>query len=79
YRMHRLQVYNWGTFDKLHTIPIAEKGFLFVGRSGSGKTTLLDAFSSLLTPPKWVNFNAAAQDTERRGRDRNLATYVRGA
>lgn len=79
FRMCRLQVYNWGTFDKLHTIPIAEQGFLFVGHSGSGKTTLLDAFSALLVPPKWLNFNAAAQETERRGRDRNLATYVRGA
>ncbi len=79
FRMCRLQVYNWGTFDGLYTIPISEKGFLFVGRSGSGKTTLLDAFSALLVPPKWVNFNAAAQESERRGRDRNLATYVRGA
>lgn len=79
FRICRLQVYNWGTFDKLHTIPIAEDGFLFVGRSGSGKTTLLDAFSTLLTPPKWVNFNAAAQEADHRGRDRNLATYIRGA
>ncbi len=79
FRMCRLQVFNWGTFERLHTIPIAEKGFLFVGRSGSGKTTLLDAFSALLVPPKWVNFNAAAQEIERRGRDRNLTTYIRGA
>jgi uncharacterized protein YPO0396 len=79
FRMCRLQVFNWGTFDKLHTITIAPKGFLFVGRSGSGKTTLLDAITALLVPPKWIHFNAAAQDNERRGRDRNLVTYVRGA
>ncbi len=79
FRMCRLQVFNWGTFDKLHTIPITAKGFLFVGRSGSGKTTLLDAFSTLLIPPRWLHFNAAAQETEQRRRDRNLATYVRGA
>lgn len=77
--MCRLQVYNWGTFEKLHTIPIAEKGFLFVGRSGSGKTTLLDAISTLLVPPKWIHYNAAAQDNERKGRDRSMVTYVRGA
>ena len=77
--MRRLQVYNWGTFDGMHDVPMAGKGFLFVGRSGSGKTTLLDAFSALLVPLKWVNFNAAAQETDRRRRDRNLASYVRGA
>lgn len=79
FRMNRLQVYNWGTFDGLHEIPIAERGFLFVGRSGSGKTTLLDAFSALLIKPQWVDFNAAAREADRRGRDRNLVTYVRGA
>ena len=79
FRMHRLQVFNWGTFDGLHNIPIAERGFLFVGRSGSGKTTLLDAFSALLVPPRWIDFNAAAREATRRGRDRNLITYVRGA
>lgn len=78
FRIAKLQVYNWGTFSGIHNIPIAEEGFLFVGRSGSGKTTLLDAFSALLIPPKWVDFNAAAHDRER-GRDRNLLSYVRGA
>ncbi|HFD81168.1 MAG TPA: ATP-binding protein, partial [Gammaproteobacteria bacterium] len=79
FRMRRLQVYNWGTFDKLHDIRIAEKGFLFVGRSGSGKSTLLDAIAALLTPPQWLSFNAAAREGERNRRDRNLVSYVRGA
>ena len=79
YRMRRLQVFNWGTFSGLHDIHIAEQGFLFVGRSGSGKSTLLDALTSLLTPPQWQLFNAAARDGERGRRDRNLATYIRGA
>lgn len=79
FRMVRLQVYNWGTFSGLHNIPIAERGFLFVGRSGTGKSTLLDAFSALLVPPRWIDFNAAARESERSGRDRNLATYIRGA
>ena len=79
FRMRRLQVYNWGTFDKLHDIRIAEKGFLFVGRSGSGKSTLLDAIATLLTPPQWLSFNAAAREGERNRRDRNLVSYVRGA
>ncbi len=79
FRMRRLQVFNWGTFSGLHDIPIAERGFLFVGRSGSGKSTLLDAMAALLVPPLWVDFNAAARENERSGRDRSLASYVRGA
>lgn len=79
FRMRRLQVFNWGTFSGLVDVPIAERGFLFVGRSGSGKSTLLDAMSALLVPPKLVDFNAAARESERSGRDRNLASYVRGA
>ena len=79
FRMTRLQVYNWGTFSGLHDIPISERGFLFVGRSGAGKSTLLDAFSALLVPPRWVDFNAAAREADRSGRDRNLVTYIRGA
>ena len=79
FRMRRLQVLNWGTFSGLVDIPIAERGFLFVGRSGSGKSTLLDAMSALLVPPNLVDFNAAAREAERSGRDRNLVSYVRGA
>ena len=79
FRMSRLQVYNWGTFSDVHDIPISEQGFLFVGRSGAGKSTLLDAFSALLVPPRWVDFNAAAREAEKTGRDRNLVSYIRGA
>lgn len=79
FRMRRLQVFDWGTFSGLHDIPVAERGFLIVGRSGSGKSTLLDAIAALITPPQWLDFNAAARDAERSGRDRSLVTYVRGA
>ncbi|UUZ52233.1 AAA family ATPase [Massilia sp. H-1] len=79
FRMTRLQVFNWGTFSDLHDVPISERGFLIVGRSGAGKSTLLDAFSALLVPPRWVDFNAAAREADRTGRDRNLVSYIRGA
>ncbi len=79
FRMQRLQVLNWGTFSGLHDIPIAEQGFLVVGRSGSGKSTLLDAFAALLVPPLWLSFNAAAREGERGRKDRNLVSYLRGA
>ncbi len=78
-RMTQLQVFNWGTFSGLHRIPIAAKGFLFIGSSGSGKSTLLDAMSALLVPPIWLGFNAAAREGEKNRHDRNLALYVRGA
>ncbi|KQV42888.1 MULTISPECIES: ATP-binding protein [unclassified Duganella] len=79
FRMARLQVFNWGTFSGLHDIPISERGFLIVGPSGAGKSTLLDAFSALLVPPRWIDFNAAAREADRTGRDRNLVSYIRGA
>jgi uncharacterized protein YPO0396 len=77
--MARLQIYNWGTFTGLHDIPVSERGFLIVGHSGAGKSTLLDALSALLVPPRWIDFNAAAREADRAGRDRNLVSYVRGA
>lgn len=79
FRISRLQVFNWGTFSNLHDIPISERGFLFVGRSGSGKSTLLDAFSALLVPLKWIDFNAAAREADKSSRDRNFVSYIRGA
>src|SRR5205814_7250462 len=66
-------------FSGLHDIPVSERGFLIVGPSGAGKSTLLDAFSALLVPPRWVDFNAAAREADRAGRDRNLVSYIRGA
>lgn len=80
FRLTRFQVFNWGTFNDLVDIAIAEKGFLFVGPSGAGKSTLLDANSTLMTPPKWLGFNQAAREGESGGnQDRNLMTYIRGA
>lgn len=36
YRLTTLQVYNWGTFNGLHTVDVARAGFLIFGPSGSG-------------------------------------------
>lgn len=79
FRLRRLQTFNWGTFSGLFDFTIPAEGYLFVGASGSGKSTLLDAHACLTTPPKWVDFNVAARENERQGRDRSLLTYVRGA
>jgi uncharacterized protein YPO0396 len=74
-----IRVNNWGTFDGVSNVEIPEAGYLFVGPSGSGKSTLLDAHTALLTPPKWVDFNVAAREAERSGKDRSLLSYLRGA
>lgn len=79
FQLRRIQTYNWGTFDKLREIHIAAEGHLVLGPSGSGKSTLLDGHTSLLTPPRWLDFNTAARNSEKGAGDRSLATYVRGA
>ncbi|TFD23035.1 ATP-binding protein [Cryobacterium sp. TMS1-13-1] len=79
WRLTRVELLNWGTFDGFHPIDIARKGHLFTGASGSGKSSLLDAIGTVLTPDKWLRFNAAAQDAASRNDDRSLISYVRGA
>lgn len=79
YRASSLQLHNWGTFQGLHRMDISRDGFLIVGASGAGKSSLLDAMAALLVPPRWHDFNAAARDQERKGRDRSLVSYLRGA
>ncbi|WP_082163626.1 ATP-binding protein [Caballeronia mineralivorans] len=79
FRLARIQTFNWGTFSNVFDFPIPKEGYLFVGPSGSGKSTILDAHAALMTPPKWVDFNVAAREAERHGRDRSVMTYLRGA
>lgn len=80
FQLRRIQTYCWGTFEDLRDIDIAPEGHLILGPSGSGKSTLLDGHTSLLTPPRWLDFNVAARNAEKGGTgDRSLATYVRGA
>ncbi len=80
FQLRRVQTYRWGTFEDLREIEIAPQGHLVLGPSGSGKSTLLDGHTSLLTPPRWLDFNVAARSLEKGGTgDRSLATYVRGA
>ncbi|WP_168625644.1 SbcC/MukB-like Walker B domain-containing protein [Cryobacterium sp. BB307] len=79
WRLSRVEVLNWGTFDGHYQIDVARKGHLFTGASGSGKSSLLDAIATVLTPDRWLRFNAAAQESSARNDDRSLVSYVRGA
>ncbi|MDD0857131.1 ATP-binding protein [Arthrobacter alpinus] len=79
WRLERVEVLNWGTFQGHHGVDVARKGFLLTGHSGSGKSSLVDAIAAVLTPRGKLRFNAAAQDSSAKGEDRSLASYVRGA
>lgn len=79
WRLSRVEVVNWGTFDGFHGIDVARKGHLLTGASGSGKSSLLDAIAAALTPKGAITFNAAAQESAGRASDRTWITYVRGA
>jgi uncharacterized protein YPO0396 len=79
WRLSRIELVNWGTFHGAHRIEIARQGHLITGASGSGKSSLLDAIATVLTPDRWLHFNAAAQEGGGRGDDRSLMSYVRGA
>jgi uncharacterized protein YPO0396 len=78
YFMSSIAIYNWGTFHGVHVFKISKKGHIFAGPSGAGKSTALDAHTTLITPPKTLDYNVAAR-SEQNGRDRDLVTYVRGA
>ncbi|WP_168914839.1 ATP-binding protein [Microcella flavibacter] len=80
WRLAEIQVANWGTFDgAIYRFPVARRGHLITGPSGSGKSSLLDAIAAVLTPDKWLRFNAAAQGAGTRSDQRSIMSYVRGA
>lgn len=75
-RLHRLEVLNWGTFDKrVWTFEVDGRNALLTGDIGSGKSTLVDAVTTLLLPAHRISYNkAAGADT----RERDLRSYVLG-
>ena len=76
FRLEKLEVLNWGTFDKKvwNFSPHGETALL-TGDVGSGKSTLVDALITLLMPPRKAAFNKAADAS---ARERTLATYIKG-
>lgn len=75
YRLHRLEVLNWGTF-KQGTIAPCGQTSLLTGANGSGKSTLVDALLTLLVPNGKRNYNLASGSGKR---ERDEKTYVLGA
>jgi uncharacterized protein YPO0396 len=77
FRLHRLEVWNWGTFHgKIWSIQPCGNTSLLTGANGSGKSTLVDALLTLLVPNRRRAYNKAS-GTGRRERDER--TYVLGA
>lgn len=76
FRLHRLEVLNWGTFDKrVWTMQLDGKNALLTGDIGSGKSTLVDAVTTLLVPAQRIAYNkAAGADAP----ERSLRSYVLG-
>lgn len=75
-RLAELSVYNWGSFNELHTARIDPEGTLITGDNGAGKSTLIDGLMALLLPSSKASFNIAAAQGDRT--DRTLMTYIRG-
>ncbi|WP_153556843.1 ATP-binding protein [Roseimaritima sediminicola] len=77
YRLDKLEVYNWGTFDKtVHAIHPRGESVLVVGENGAGKSTLVDAVLTLLVRPGVRNYNVAAGAGKK---ERDETSYIRGA
>jgi len=76
FRLQRLEVFNWGTFDRrIWTLHCDGKNALLTGDIGSGKSTLVDALTTLLVPPQRITYNKAAGAE---ARERTLRSYVMG-
>jgi len=76
YRLQRLEVLNWGTFDsKVCALSLDVRNSLLTGDIGSGKSTLVDAVTTLLVPSQRISYNKAAGAD---ARERSLRSYMLG-
>ncbi|MGZ5014987.1 MAG: ATP-binding protein [Methylobacter sp.] len=76
FRLHRLEVFNWGTFDgRVWVLNPDGNNALLTGDIGSGKSTLVDAVTTLLVPAHRIAYNKAAGADSK---ERSLRSYVLG-
>ncbi len=76
FRLHRIEVYNWGTFDqRISTLQLDGLNTLVTGENGSGKSTFVDALTTLLVPSHRIAYNRAAGAD---AKERDLRSYVLG-
>jgi uncharacterized protein YPO0396 len=76
FRLARLELYNWGTFDqRVWILSPDSRNALVTGDIGSGKSTIVDAVTTLLLPAHKIAYNKAAGAETR---ERSLRSYVLG-
>lgn len=76
FRLHQLEVLNWGTFDKrVWALNLDGRNALLTGDIGSGKSTLVDAITTLMVPAQRIAYNKAAGAD---AKERSLRSYVLG-
>jgi uncharacterized protein YPO0396 len=76
FRLDRLEVYNWGTFDRnVWSFGIGGRNGLLTGDIGSGKSTIVDAITTLFVPSHRISYNKAAGADSK---ERTLRSYVLG-
>jgi len=76
FRLHHVEVFNWGTFDKrVWRLAPGGETALLTGDIGSGKSTLVDAVTTLLLPAHRISYNKAAGAD---AKERTLRSYVEG-
>ncbi|MFE9443953.1 ATP-binding protein [Streptomyces sp. NPDC006602] len=76
FRLERLEVYNWGTFDKhVWSFGLGGANALLTGDIGSGKSTLVDAITTLFMPARKIAYNKAAGAESG---ERSLRSYALG-
>ncbi|MGW0432897.1 ATP-binding protein [Micromonospora sp. NPDC003197] len=76
FRLLRLELRNWGTFDgRVWTFQLGTANALLTGDIGSGKSTVVDAITTLLLPAHKISYNKAAGAETR---ERSLRSYVLG-
>ncbi len=76
FRLQRVEVFNWGTFDKrVWRLELTGETTLLTGDIGSGKSTLVDAVTTLLLPAHRISYNKAAGAD---AKERTLRSYVLG-
>lgn len=76
-RLAEISVFNWGSFQGLHSAKIDPEGTLITGDNGAGKSTFIDGLMALLQPAGKASFNVAAAQNDRS--DRSLLSYMRGS
>src|SRR5579863_5435544 len=76
FRLDRLELLNWGTFnDRVWILSANSRNTLVTGDIGSGKSTIVDAITTLLLPANRITYNKAAGAETR---ERDLRSYVLG-